>query len=73
VASFGETRPLVDTQDRERRNRRTVTEVTGFVKNHPTLLDGKYASVIYREYVRSATEVPTVSGGISAIESAGGG
>jgi hypothetical protein len=24
------------------------------VKNHPTVLDGKYAQVIYREYVNSA-------------------
>jgi len=54
VASFGETQPLVVTQNRERKNRRTVTEVTGFVKRHPTILDGKYAQVIYREYVESA-------------------
>lgn len=54
VSSFGETRPLVVTQGRERKNRRTVTEVTGFVKRHPTILDGKYAQVIYREYVESA-------------------
>jgi len=69
VASFGETRPLVNTTDRERRNRRTVTEVTGFVKGHPALLDGKYAQVIYRSYVASATEFPRVTGGLSAIES----
>ncbi len=54
VASFGETQPLIVTQARERKNRRTVTEVTGFVKRHPTILDGKYAQVIYREYVESA-------------------
>lgn len=54
VASFGESQPLVVTQGRERKNRRTVTEVTGFVKRHPTILDGKYAQVIYREYVESA-------------------
>ena len=64
VASFGETRPLIDTQDRERRNRRTVTEVSGFVANSPTLLDGKYATVIYREYVASATVKPSVKGGL---------
>ncbi len=72
VASFGETRPLVNTTERERRNRRTVTEVTGFVKGHPTLLDGKYARVIYREYIASATEAPRVTGGLSAIEASGG-
>lgn len=54
VVSFGEQRPLVVTEGRERQNRRTVTEVTGFVENHPTLLNGKYAEVIFREYVQSA-------------------
>ena len=54
VVSFGETQPLINTDGRERRNRRTVTEVSGFVAGHPTVLDGKYAEVIYREYVRSA-------------------
>ena len=65
VASFGETRPLVATEERERRNRRTVTEVSGFVKRHPTLLDGKYANIIYREYVASATR-PTSSRAMAA-------
>ncbi len=54
VASFGETKPLVATQNRERRNRRTVTEVSGFVGNHPSVLDGKYAQIVYRDYVQSA-------------------
>ena len=54
VASFGETQPLVVTQGRERRNRRTVTEVSGFVKSHPLIMDGKYAEVVYREYIESA-------------------
>jgi len=68
VASFGETRPLIVTQLRERKNRRTVTEVTGFVKRHPTLLDGKYAQVIYREYIASA--VPPTE--LSVSDSSGG-
>jgi outer membrane protein OmpA-like peptidoglycan-associated protein len=55
VASFGKTRPVVQTQGPEERNRRTVTEVTGFVKGSSTLLNGKYAEVIFREYVESAT------------------
>jgi outer membrane protein OmpA-like peptidoglycan-associated protein len=55
VVSFGEEQPLIVTQGRERRNRRTVTEVSGFVKTHPIIMDGKYAEVIYREYVESAT------------------
>ncbi len=54
VASFGETRPVVQTQNRERRNRRTVTEVSGFVQTDPLVLNGKYAQVIFREYVASA-------------------
>ncbi|MFK7867683.1 MAG: OmpA family protein [Roseobacter sp.] len=62
VASFGETRPLVATQDRERRNRRTVTEVTGFVKRTPDPLDGKYAAIIYRDYAGSAGQISTVEG-----------
>lgn len=63
MVSYGETRPLVNTQDRERRNRRTVTEVSGFVQDHPLILNGKYARVVWREYVASATELPPTSGG----------
>lgn len=53
VVSFGETQPLIVSQGRERKNRRTVTEVSGFVGRHPTVLDGKYAQIIYRDYVAS--------------------
>ncbi len=63
VASFGETQPVVFTQAREERNRRTVTEVSGFVADHPMLLDGQYAAVIYREYVASAAAAPSLGGG----------
>ncbi|MDX8347275.1 OmpA family protein [Cognatiyoonia sp. IB215446] len=71
VVSFGETQPLVVTEGRERRNRRTVTEVSGFVERHPTLLNGKYAQVIFREYITSAvpprqtvdTQIQTGTGG----------
>jgi peptidoglycan-associated lipoprotein len=49
---------LIVTDGRERRNRRTVTEVTGFVKAHQNVLDGKYAQIIYRDYVNSGV-VPT--------------
>lgn len=62
VASFGETQPLVVTQGRERRNRRTVTEVSGFVDSHPTVLDGQYAQIIYRDYVASAVPPTQLSG-----------
>lgn len=54
VVSYGETQPLIVTQGRERRNRRTVTEVSGFLQTHPSLLDGKYAQIVYRDYVQSA-------------------
>lgn len=63
VVSFGETQPLVVSQNRERRNRRTVTEVNGFVKRHPTVLDGRYAQIVYRDYVASAVSTGTLSGG----------
>lgn len=63
LASYGETRPLVSTEDRERRNRRTVTEVSGFVADAPLVLDGQYAEIIRREYVPSATEAQTVEAG----------
>jgi len=61
VVSFGETQPLIQTKDRERRNRRTVTEVTGFVEGHPNILDGKYAAVIYRDYIASAVSATTLT------------
>lgn len=63
VASFGETQPLIVTQGRERRNRRTVTEVSGFVGSHPIVMQGKYASVVYRQYINSAQPKTTLSMG----------
>jgi outer membrane protein OmpA-like peptidoglycan-associated protein len=51
LVSLGETQPIVATQTEERRNRRTVTEVTGFVERHPEVLDGRYAQIAYRGYV----------------------
>ncbi|MDF1856224.1 OmpA family protein [Pseudooceanicola sp.] len=62
MVSYGETQPLVVTQGRERRNRRTVTEVTGFVGGAPLVLDGKYAAIIYRDYVQSGVAVSGLSG-----------
>lgn len=55
VVSRGQTQPLIVTEGRERANRRTVTEVSGFVRRHPTVMDGQYAEIIRREYVGSAT------------------
>lgn len=54
MVSYGETRPVVDTKAPEQRNRRTVTEVSGFVQSHPGVLNGKYAAVIMREYITLA-------------------
>ncbi len=62
LVSFGETRPVVNTEARERRNRRTVTEVAGFVRRHPTVLDGKYAQIVYREYVQSGQSTTVLTG-----------
>ncbi|MEO0938687.1 MAG: OmpA family protein [Pseudomonadota bacterium] len=62
VVSFGETQPLIVTQGRERRNRRTVTEVGGFVASHPSVLDGKYAQIVYRDYIASGAAISTLTG-----------
>ncbi|GGH53750.1 OmpA family protein [Frigidibacter albus] len=73
VASFGKTQPLVLTQGPEQRNRRTVTEVSGFVANHPMVLNGKYAEVIFREYVASAVPASALGGGVGEGGGEGGG
>ncbi len=69
VVSYGETRPIIATNEAEVRNRRTVTEVSGFVKSHPLVLNGKYAEIIWREYVNSAVRPHT---GTQADAGAGG-
>jgi outer membrane protein OmpA-like peptidoglycan-associated protein len=69
VASFGETQPVVPVQTQERRNRRTVTEVFGLVADHPNVLDGKYAQIIYRDYIASAAAVSTLTGITNQTES----
>lgn len=65
VVSYGETQPIIVTEGRERRNRRTVTEVSGFVAGHQHLLDGNYAAVVYREYLTSGEVESTLTTGIS--------
>lgn len=72
VVTFGETQPLIVTDGAERRNRRTVTEVSGFVENHPTILNGKYAEVIFREYVDSATAPSSLGGAGGAAAAVAG-
>lgn len=63
LVSLGETQPLVATQGRERANRRTVTEVAGFVESaDATPLNGRYAEIIFRDYVDSARVQATTQG-----------
>lgn len=52
LVSYGETRPVIATLSPEQRNRRTVTEVSGFVQGSSAPLNGKYAAVIWREYIK---------------------
>lgn len=54
VVSFGKTQPIIQTPGPELRNRRTVTEVTGFVKGKAAPLNGKYAEIVWRTYVNKA-------------------
>ena len=72
VASFGKTRPVVQTNSPEERNRRTVTEVSGFVDSHPMVMNGKYAAIIFREYVNSAVPPHPKADGASAPAAAPG-
>jgi outer membrane protein OmpA-like peptidoglycan-associated protein len=68
VVSFGKTQPLIQTSQPELRNRRTVTEVSGFVESHPLVLNGKYAAIIWRGYVGSAERaVEGISGTQSEV------
>lgn len=73
VISYGKTRPLIATNEPEMRNRRTVTEVSGFMQSHPLVLNGKYAAIIWRDYVNSAVpRHPTNSGATSDVGSPSG-
>lgn len=54
TVSRGERQPLIVTQGREPANRRTVTEVAGMIRRHPTVMHGQYAHVLHRDYIRSA-------------------
>ncbi|MEM8980139.1 MAG: OmpA family protein [Pseudomonadota bacterium] len=68
LVSFGERQPIVATQEKERRNRRTVTEVAGLVSTHPLVLNGKYADVIFREYREQGATLESELGGITGSE-----
>ncbi len=57
VESQGEREPVVDTDERERRNRRAVTVVAGFAQGYVgDGMDGKRALLGYREYIDDQTE-----------------
>ncbi|MEM6663051.1 MAG: OmpA family protein [Pseudomonadota bacterium] len=58
IASRGETQPVVQTEQRERRNRRSVTTVAGFARNYVgTGIDGEYAARVYDTYQAGAFDV----------------
>ena len=56
VVSYGKTQPIIATPGPEERNRRTVTEVTGFVKGDPTVMNGKYAEIVWRTYANNTMQ-----------------
>ena len=62
VVSYGKTRPLIQTSAPEERNRRTVTEVSGFVSSAPLVLNGKYAEIIWRNYTSGVQGEPGLAG-----------
>ncbi len=72
LVSEGKTQPVVMTEGPERRNRRTVTTVSGFVERHPNVLNGRYAEIIFRDYVGSAALQTTVAEGGSTVAAAAG-
>jgi outer membrane protein OmpA-like peptidoglycan-associated protein len=58
VESRGEQEPVVQTEDRERRNRRSVTSVAGFERHYVgDGMDGESAHRIYVNYVRGGVSV----------------
>lgn len=67
VESRGEREPVVQTEGKERRNRRSLTEVAGFT--HGFIgdgMDGRRALLMYRRYVSDSVEEP------AAVATAGG-
>jgi len=50
LVSRGRSEPVIATTAAERANRRTVTEVSGFVRTDPLVMDGRYAQIVYRSY-----------------------
>lgn len=71
LVSYGETQPVVATQTREERNRRAVTTVSGFAAGYEGRLNGKYAAIIMRDYVESATRAIEPATGVQSEISQG--
>jgi peptidoglycan-associated lipoprotein len=64
VESRGENDPVVQTEERERRNRRAVTSVAGFERHYVgDGLDGRYADRVFSRYVFGAVGVSEASVG----------
>jgi outer membrane protein OmpA-like peptidoglycan-associated protein len=64
VESRGESEPVVQTDERERRNRRTVTSVAGFERHYVgDGLDGRYAARVYQKYVGGKVSVAAAAAG----------
>lgn len=64
VETRGEREPLVQTEDRERRNRRSVTSVAGFEKHYVgDGMDGEVAARIYNVYQAGGTKVSGADSG----------
>lgn len=73
VVSYGKTQPLVMTGAPNEMNRRTVTEVSGFVGNDGRTLNGKYAALVMREYVAGGTRIhPTNTEIVTQVNPAAG-
>lgn len=73
LVSYGETRPVVQTTSAEERNRRTVTEVSGFYERVAGDMDGKYGEIVYRSYIASAAATSTLGQYGTSNDSGGGG
>lgn len=59
VESRGEREPVVETEAKERKNRRTLTEVAGFTHGFVgDGMDGRRALLMYRRYVSDTVESP---------------
>ncbi|MEO0819964.1 MAG: OmpA family protein [Pseudomonadota bacterium] len=73
VESRGESEPVVNTQERERQNRRSVTAVVGFDRQFVgTGLDGIYAERALANYrtLQNAALVPAAAGLAEAVDTA---